>query len=292
MSILALDVGGTTTRFQIDDGETEKRRTTPAGLLALIQEILAENGGIDKVGISFAGQVCDGKILSAPNIQLGELEGMDVPSAFKERFGVAGAIENDLKCAALAEAKARPEVQSLVAFFPGTGVGGAMVENGQLIRGKRNLAGEVGHIPFMDAPFTCGCGNSNCLELFASGSGLKKWLDYYHYQERHLGEVIDTLKFGKIDKKKKERLDVIFQQFVDGIFHGVSTLNTLLNPEVIVLGGGISAKHPFLIEYVKSRMAEEGFPPARDVAIEASAYGEAAPITGAGLLFDQTKELS
>ncbi|ADV46246.1 ROK family protein [Nitratifractor salsuginis] len=223
---LAVDLGGTWLRWEIpgkDRGRVASAEVDPTGYLRR----LIEEYGIEKVAISFAGQVHENHILSAPNIA----EGFD-PAA----LGIPYRIENDLKCAALAEGRYWGS-ESLVALYSGTGLGSAALEKGKLIRGAHNLAGEIGHVPYRKAPFRCGCGKDNCLELYASGSGIEKWAKHLHIE-------------ASLDHPEIHAL------YSEALLHASATELTLLNQELLVLGGGVITHRPALVEYLKERLPD------------------------------------
>lgn len=280
---LVFDIGGTQIRRAVLDGDRfeklDKHETAGDTLIkrleALIETCL-EAYPIKGVALSFAGQVAKGHILSAPNIALGELAGLDFGAWTAKRFGIQGAIDNDLKCAALAESALRPQSQALAVLYVGTGLGGAWVEKGSLIRGCRNLAGEIGHIPFEKAPFTCGCGGDRCLELFASGSGVGRWA-------KHLGVRAKTL--SDILALEPDNPDAAFiaQNFRRGLQHAVETLAALLNPDTLVLGGGVALNNPEVLTMAQGAL-EKTFAPARAISIECSTLGDEANLIGAAKL--------
>lgn len=170
---LAIDAGGTNLRAQIWDNEklvkSLKSKSSEIGLYSWIKNILKEFNSIDTVGIAYAGQVEDGKIISAPNIKVDK---HNIKEALESEFDISLKIENDLLCAVLAESFAHKS-DDICAIYVGTGLGLGVMESGKIIRGKHNMATEIGHIPYKKAPFNCGCGRDNCIELYASGSGLK-----------------------------------------------------------------------------------------------------------------------
>jgi len=221
---LAVDLGGTWLRWEIPgvaSGRVASAEVDPGDYLRRV----IRRYGVRRLALSFAGQVADNRILSAPN----------VAAAFDPAaLGIPYLVENDLKCAALAEGRDWRS-ESLVALYSGTGLGSATLEKGKLIRGVRNLAGEIGHVPYRKAPFRCGCGKDNCLELYASGSGIAKWA-------AHLGVE------ASLDHT------VIHALYAEALLHAAATLLTLLNPALLVLGGGVITHRPALVEYLKENV--------------------------------------
>ncbi|MDR0746660.1 MAG: ROK family protein, partial [Helicobacteraceae bacterium] len=248
---LAFDIGGTAIRRAIvKDRAIIAQDSFPTGEMELKSRLEALIGEavcayqIEFIGVSFAGQVTGGAISSAPNIDPARLKGVSFSAWIKERFGLPAAIDNDLKCAALAEAAVR-RCRTLFALFIGTGIGGAYIEDQKLLRGAKNLAGEIGHIPFEKAPFSCGCGKDNCLELSASGSAVERWGSYYMLHRSRLSDMLSA-----DDDRSKE----IANRFMRGVIHAVETAAALLNPEVIVLGGGVALNNPQILSWAKGAL--------------------------------------
>ncbi len=234
---LIIDIGGTYIRALIEEINFYEKLLTKDIELSEYISLKLKRYKIDEVLISFAGQVYNGKILSSPNINV---KIKDIKSYIESKFDVKLKIENDLNCAALAESKEHGD--SLVALYVGTGIGSGIIENGKLIRGFRNLAGEIGHIPYKKAPFKCGCGKDNCIELYASGSGLKKWIEYYKLD-------LDV----NLELIKKEAKN-IYDEFERALLFASATMITLFNPKVLVLGGGVIKNNPYLVDIIKKNI--------------------------------------
>jgi predicted NBD/HSP70 family sugar kinase len=203
--ILAIDIGGTFFRYKFGDIFEVKETKN----IDVIDEILnlIKTFKPKKLGISFAGQVYNGKILSSPNINI-------KPIDFKKYIKIPFILENDLNCAAVAESRYY-NCDFLVALYSGTGLGVGIVEDGKLIRGYMNLAGEIGHIPYKKTPFICGCGKDDCLEFFAS---------------------------SKIEKVGS------FKDYKEALSKAVGIVAALFNPQIIVIGGGYYLHHKFEID--------------------------------------------
>ncbi len=273
MRDLFLDIGGTKIRYLVKESDTTIQKgfeyTKRVDLFKFIEGLVLKYSIDDFVGISFAGQVVNNRIVSAPNIKVPK---EDIASILKSKYALNVVIENDLKCAALAEyASRKGGYYSLVALFIGSGVGSAVVYNGKLIRGKDNLAGEIGHIHFKEAPFTCGCGNSGCVELFSSGSGIRRWFEHYGINAE---PTLDNLK--RIDS-----LGEVKKLFFEGLSLISSVVVHMFDPDIVVLGGGVIEANPELVEYIGAQIKRFSFfEPAK---VEKSTL-EDAPLEGAMLL--------
>jgi len=203
--ILAVDIGGTFFRYKFND-VYEKLNTKEIDIIEKLTQLINKFNP-KAVGISFAGQVNEGVILSAPNINIKTTD-------LKKIINIPFVLENDMNCAVAAE-REYFKSDNIIAIYSGTGLGAGIIDNGKLIRGYKNLAGEIGHIPYRETPFICGCGKNDCLEFFAS---------------------------SKIEKI------ATFNEYKEALSKAVGILAALFNPEIIVLGGGYYLHHKFKID--------------------------------------------
>ena len=242
---LFIDIGGTHLRSEIHglkDIVYEKLSSSDHDLIHFIEKCLTSYPDIRFIGISYAGQVYNGEILSSPNITVSETK---IKHYFESRYPLRLEIDNDLNCAIMAEAKNLQE-ENIAALYVGTGLGSAVIDQGKLIRGYRNQAFELGHIPYREAPFLCGCGKNNCIELFASGSGLEQWMRYNKKE--------GYIKKPNLEKLKREG-DPLAAVFEKALLHASATLVTLANPKRLVFGGGIIQDNPYLVPWIRKEIA-------------------------------------
>ncbi len=277
---LYIDYGGTNFRYQVANEseiiKEDKLFSKDINLIEFIENML-KSFKINFVGISFAGQVNDGVIVSAPNINTKTL---NIKEYFYSKYKLQVEIDNDLKCAALAEYSAKKEAKMLIALYIGTGVGSAIIENGKIVRGSLNLAGEIGHISYKEAPFKCGCGKNDCLELYLSGSGIIKWAEYHELSTENISlkaleneEIEASCKFakGKVISAKKEILD----NFYKSLSFASSLIVTLFNPDYLIIGGGIVQNNPKLVDFIKDEVKNRAFSPStKNLTIELSHLSE------------------
>lgn len=272
---LAIDAGGTHLRAEIWSEDkllvSLHSKSNEIGLYAWIKSILKEYPSIKTIGIAYAGQVEDGKIISSPNINIDKYE---IKQTIESEYDISLKIENDLTCAVLAESQMHNS-ENICALYVGTGIGLGVIESNRVVRGKHNMAAEIGHIPYKEAPFVCGCGRSNCIELFASGSGIQKWIKYYKLDCEATLEALH-----KCENK------TILEEFEKALVYAVGLTATLFNPEVLVLGGGITATNVYLNDIIKQQISNYTLPQAlKDLKICLSAIDNA-PLKGALLLKD------
>ena len=236
-----------------------------------------------------------GTVIFAPN-----LEGWkDVPlkKELEKQLGVPVFVENDCNIAALGvystELKSKP--RSMVGIFVGTGIGGGLVVNGELYSGFGHTAGELGHMVIDVNGPKCGCGNKGCFEALASRTAIFQQIKagikdgQKTMLTEMLGDDLEDLRSGDL-RKAIRRGDKFVDRIVEGAaeYIGIATANliNILNPEVVVLGGGvIEALADEMMSVIVETAADYAMPGAmKGVEIVASKLGDSAGITGAAVL--------
>ena len=221
------------------------------------------------VGVGLAGFVDrHGIVRSAPNSA--GLVGVDVAARLEECFGLPAVVDNDANCVAVAtHALAEPDAQSLVAVTLGTGIGGGIIIGHRLLRGANGFAGEPGHMVVDRFGPQCPCGQRGCWEVFASGTGLERLAR----QAIEAGEAPGLLAAaGSIESLRGEHVTdrlasgdpealAVFERYAGYVAVGVANLMVLLDPEVIVIGGGVSRHGALLLELI-TRELDECYPSA------------------------------
>ncbi len=312
----AVDLGGTKILAAVFGPQGQiagraKRPTgrdhTPAAVLDRIAECLrqaAAAAGVNAadlrgVGIGAPGPIRpeDGSVAIAPN-----LDWVDVPlrAELVARLAVPVAVGNDVRVAVLAEhgAGAGRGARDMVGIWPGTGVGGGLILNGELYTGTAAMAGEVGHITVHAGGPKCGCGGRGHLEALCSRTAITRAIAKRVKQgdktilTKIAGKDVTRATSGDLAKAWARR-DKLVVQAVDQaaayLALGIASVANLLNPELIVLGGGVieGLGEPF-IDLVRGRVA--GMPLAsstRPLRIVKSELGDDAGISGAALLARQ-----
>lgn len=244
---LYIDFGGTHFRYQLDNGAIETQNSNTIDLKNFLDAIIEKYPKISAIYISFAGVVYNGKILSSPNTNTTDF---DVATYIKKKYSIDLLIDNDLNCAALAE-KNSLGTDSLGVFYIGTGFGSAFIDNGKLIKGAHNTAGEIGHIPFKKAPFICGCGRDDCLELYVSGAAVIKWSDYFNIDAKF--QRIDLLE--KLDDQKAK---IIVENFYLALAYGFHTALNLFDFDRLVLGGSVG-KQQKIKDFLTEQLSKTAF---------------------------------
>jgi fructokinase len=164
------------------------------------------------------------------------LNGRPLPQDLTERLGMTVYVENDANCFALAEAVAGAGRGAGLVFgvILGTGVGGGIVHRGELLSGPQHLAGEWGHHSIDPLGPACYCGQRGCVERFLAGPAVEA-----QYRER-TGKAADMPAIVAAYRAGEPAATAVVQQFLDRFGRAVANLIDILDPDVIVLGGGLS----------------------------------------------------
>jgi glucokinase len=313
-TVVGVDVGGTKTLGLtvrcVDDGRGRRHATVldrerigsgahDAGVLDRIEatvSTLLERAAepVHAIGIGMAGFIGrDGIARTAANTP--GLVGLDVPGRLGAAFGLPVIVENDANCVAVAaRAQLAPEVADMVAVTLGTGIGGGIVIGGRLLHGTNGFAGEPGHMVIdPDGPL-CPCGQHGCWERYASGNGLG-WLARRAAERGAADSLIESA--GSIDAIRGEHVTdllddddpaaaAVFEEFTGYVALGVANLIVLLDPELVVIGGGLASQGERLARPVRATLARR-FPSAsthRAVRIVVAPEGPDAGALGAAWL--------
>lgn len=154
----------------------------------------------------------------------------------EQKLGRSVFLENDANCFALAEAVlgAGAGYSSVFGVIMGTGCGGGIIMNGRIVRGLQGIAGEWGHMSIDPAGPLCYCGSKGCVETFISGGGLEKAFYAAHRQNLRLKEIVERARKGE------PRCEAFMNEFHTRFGRSLANLINILDPDIIVLGGGLS----------------------------------------------------
>jgi glucokinase len=243
---LGVDIGGTKTdAVAVDSAGVTTHRirlVTGFGSLAVVETAttaisrIAELSGLEpsafeSIGIGIPGMVdsASGHVRHAVNLGL---DGLNLGDAIAERLGVGVRIENDVSAAALGAYHGLGLNSSMAYLNVGTGLAAGLVINGELWRGPRGAAGEIGHIPVDPNGALCGCGQRGCLETIASGSGVARvWTSEDQYPVR---DLFDAAEAGDA------HASAIRAKLGGGVAAAIRVLVLTADVESVVIGGGLS----------------------------------------------------
>jgi glucokinase len=290
---IGVDVGGTKIVVGVveRDGTVVRveRRPTPvdstesllAGLAAAVESVRDESVAAVGIGIPSAIDQRSGTAVFSVNIPLA---GLDVREWAAETFGLPAAIDNDANCAALAEwrAGAGRGTTDMVMITLGTGIGGGLILGGKLYRGWIGAGAELGHIVVDggDGALCQGhCTGHGHLEALASGRAVDA------VAERLLGPGADTPRLVAAARDGDDAAREALAAAGRWLGAGIATIVNLLNPELIVIGGGFGEAFDLLIDPAREVLARDGVVPAREVVrIVPAELGSDAGLIGAALV--------
>jgi glucokinase len=291
---LAVDVGGTRTRAALvtAEGRVMHRQSlaTPAdqgaeAVVAVIasacRAVIAECGTIPglKLGLCAPGPIDAkrGLALATPTIR--GFTNFPLRQAVEAALGLSVTIENDGPCAALGEWRcgAGKGADNFVYVTISTGIGGGIISEGRLLRGRLGLAGHIGHIPIKSkGGAICFCGQPGCWEAEASGSALQTKARAAGFAD--LGDAFSRAATGE------ERGLAFADAAARDIALGLAAVIHVLSPERIVIGGGVGNALPVLWPMLRRHVDERVLPPFRGVEILPAALGDDSGLAGAAQL--------
>ncbi|MGO2267156.1 ROK family glucokinase [Vagococcus salmoninarum] len=316
--LIGIDLGGTTAKFAIltEAGEVQQKwsietNSAEEGTL-IVPDIIAsikhrlEMYNMTKddfigIGMGTPGTVDReaGTVIGAYNLNWKTKQ--EVKKEIEKALGIPFALDNDANVAALGERwQGAGENSPDVTFITlGTGVGGGIIAEGQLLHGVAGAAGEIGHITVEPTGFDCTCGKKGCLETVASATGVVRLARTM--AESYAGE--STLKY-MIDDGQDVTSKVVFDEAVAGddfalmvvdkvsFYLGLAcgNIGNMLNPTDIVIGGGVSAAGEFLRSRIQTYFNEFTFPQVTEsTKIKLAQLGNEAGVIGASSLALQFK---
>jgi glucokinase len=262
-----------------------------------LAELCAPYGTPDGIGVATAGQIdpATGVVVQAPNLGWRDVPlRADLESATRTRVTV----ENDVRAAAWGEFRhgAGQGTGSLLAVFVGTGVGSGAVLNGALWRGAGNAAGEVGHTQVVIDGLPCRCGQRGCVEQYGSGSGLQRRFAATSGRE---ASRLHTLCDGNparltalmVEQAARAGDPLAAEMWRDAeryLIMGITNYVTVINPAMLVLGGGVIETVPSLFQALVDGVPRLTTVLARSVRIERARLGDWSGVVGAAALAAST----
>lgn len=307
---IGIDVGGTNVKLALvnDKGNILYSNSVPTraemgyeytvnNIKQAIKDLMAETkaSNIEGIGFDFPGQIDykNGIVRLAPNIP--GWVNIPIVQIIEDEFKIPTRIDNDVHCAALGELNfgAGKGCENFICMTVGTGIGSGIVINGKLVRGASNAAGELGHIKLQmhDGPI-CGCGDTGCLEAFASGPSIVAMAEDYirggkstKFREMANGGQITpyiVCEAAKAGDPVAQRIFTIMGEYI-GV--GLASVVNLLNPEKIIIGGGVADAGEILLEPLTETLKKRAMKIAGSaVEVVPAQLGNTAGVIGASLL--------
>lgn len=298
MSRWGIDLGGTKIEGGILDSElrpvvrhrisTEQEQGYGHILMQIksLVETMAEKSGLDlpeKIGIGTPGRADgDDGVISNSNTVC--LNGMPLLRDLQEALRLEVVIENDANCFALAESMlgagrdemARPGATAF-GIILGTGVGGGIVRDGQVVRGAHGIAGEWGHNPVQGENAKCYCGRCGCVETVISGPALECHYASISGRKASLKQIVAST--GR-DDFARQTIDRLVSKF--GV--ALAAVINILDPDLVIIGGGVGNIRQLYTPEAREAIAKNVFNYSFDIPLLPPLLGDSAGVFGAALL--------
>ncbi|KAA1040104.1 ROK family glucokinase [Macrococcus equipercicus] len=316
MIILAADVGGTTCKLGVMNEALEilhkweiptNKEEEGRHILRNIHESFARNArlkgysmeDVKGTGLGIPGPIDfdNGVVNGAINLNWHGRK--NIREAYEQLSGKPVFVDNDANVASLGEQVrgAGRGSKDVVCITLGTGVGGGIISNHELVHGYNGSGGELGHfkVDFKER-FQCNCGHKGCLETVASATGVVNLAHYYYKELRFSTLIEDDLEAGTLQAKQvfdaakagDEFALYIIRKVSNYIAYALSVISVMTNPEYIIIGGGVSKAGDFLIDHIEERYQEMTFSPAAEgTKIVTAQLGNDAGMIGAAALIKQ-----
>ncbi|WP_286034207.1 ROK family protein [Fusobacterium necrogenes] len=311
---VGIDLGGTNTKIGILNIDGKIFKSTVIKTLSsegaqktltriweatkeLGEELKIDIKKIKGIGIGIPGPVINQSVVAFfANFPWGE--NVDIKSMMEEISGVETKLDNDVNIIALGEAKygAARGSKTSVTVALGTGIGGGIYVDGKLISGFMGAGGEIGHMKLVMDGKLCGCGQKGCFEAYASATGLireatsRLIVNKQNLLYTMIEGKLDTLEAKDIFDAAKEgdkfSLDLVDYE-AEYLAMGIGNILNIINPEKIVLGGGVAMSGEILLNPMKEKLKKYALPVTlKNIEIVQGILGNEAGIKGAVALFN------
>lgn len=208
---------------------------------------------IESIGIALPGTVSNEILVKAENLGI---ENLNITQDLKKEFDIPIFLENDAKCAAIAEKTygSLKKYDDALFLILGTGVGGAAFLNGKLLKPKRYSGFEVGHMVIQKHGEKCNCGRNGCFEVHGSMKRLKERIKKEFDLNSIDGKIIKQF---MIENKDNEQLNEILDLYIEDLTIGIANLINILEPEVICIGGSFAHYKEILLKRLEDKLGEK-----------------------------------
>lgn len=248
--VLGVDIGGTKIRLGVVNelGEVLEDRTIPTKLPLYpyleeqILKVKAEYPELEGIGIGTRGMVDAKTGVVTFEKELEGWQGTPVKALLEKATGILVEINNDANCAALAEVVlgAAKGFERVVCLTIGTGLGGGLVFDGQVMNGMHGGAGEVGHMILYPNGLACGCGRSGCSEQYVSGTALRRMIQEQQIIDPKTGELVWPQNIFQLAKNGVSSAIAVRERFLSDFAIIIASLQAVLDIDCVVVGGGVS----------------------------------------------------
>ena len=289
MNKIGIDLGGTKiegilldenfneiTRKRISTNQDQGYDSILKSISSLIQDLRTKSNSESSIGICTPGIISKNTgLIKNSNTQclIGKPLKNDLENILEQKISM----ENDANCFALAEATlgAGKNFDLVFGVIMGTGVGGGVIIRKKIHTGRANIAGEWGHHCVRPDGNSCYCGNNGCMETYISGPALERYWTKLTYKTEPLHEIVKKLD-SEVGKRWKE-------DFLENFGLGLANVIDILDPDAIILGGGVS-NIDFLYDEGKNAVYEKVFSDQIDTPILKNELGDSSGVFGACMI--------
>ena len=293
---IGIDLGGTKTEgILIDNSGKELSRNrikteknydgTIQGIISIVKQFENDFGNSESVGIGMPGAVSSDSAL-VKNANSIWLNGKPFKKDLEKELSRNVNLENDANCFALSEAVDGAGKGHSVVFgvIIGTGTGGGIVVNLKVINGKNNIAGEWGHVSLPNRSEDekkyvnkCYCEKNGCMETYVSGPGFASGFNLRHNTNHNSHTIIEEF------NNNEQRAIAALDNYVDHLARGLSLVCNILDPDIIVLGGGMS-NISYIYENINNTLKKNIFSNTFDTKVVKNIHGDSGGVRGAAWL--------
>ena len=297
---IGIDLGGTFVKYalvslsgdilfdgKLPIGGNASREDTLDTIQNSIQQVVDEatKKGIELkgIGIGTPGLVDNGVVLGGAD-NLDRWENIDLATIYSDKFNMPVFVDNDANVMGMGEVAfgAAKDCSDVIFITVGTGIGGAIVINGQLYGGYKNRGAELGHLTVQHDGIDCSCGGRGCLEAYASTSALVQ--QYANKTGRNVDEIDGRYIIQKFKDNEPEAVACL-KDHTDYLGHGIAGFINTFAPQKVVIGGGISEAGQFYIDMIKESAFKYAMPDcSTNTDIVAASLGNNAGCLGAASL--------
>lgn len=257
-NIIALDIGGTKINIGVINTQGKiiksQKFITPKNLNTnkfnyFIYQLIDKfkNQETFKIGIALAGQINwpNGEIINSPNLKI--LNKTNLKKYLENKLKLPIYIDNDAHCFALAESiiGSGKKYNNIIGLTLGTGIGGGIIINQKIIRGSDNTVGEFGHMQIIPNGLKCSCNQLGHLEAYSSGQGMIKIF------KKLTNKNLNTFSIEKLYYNKDKNAQETFNIMSKCLGIGLANIANNLNPDIIILGGGLIRVKPIWQKAIK-----------------------------------------
>jgi len=257
MDVMGVDLGGTKIKIGVFNNDMKLTATylfptykpVLQCLINAIQEVLLKHKNVQVIGIGTPGLIerTSGEVLFASE-NLPGWTGTKVKDLLETKFNLSVVVENDANVAALAEvlAGSAQDCKSALMLTLGTGVGGGIIVDGEILYGPNGAAGEFGHMILYPGGKKCSCGRNGCIEQYISGNAIKRYI---------LESGLSMTPKELLEKKMKTPLEnEILDAFIKDLAISISSLQAAFDMDILILGGGVSESAEHWIDLLDKKL--------------------------------------